>query len=112
MDIQGFHDIGYNFLIGGDGKLYEGAGWHKVGAHTKKYNTKSIGLAFIGNFTNKLPNRNQLKTAQIFLKCALGVGEIDRRYKLLGARTISSTQSPGLALFHEIQTWDHFAIVP
>ncbi|KAK9696416.1 N-acetylmuramoyl-L-alanine amidase [Popillia japonica] len=98
--------------ISSDGKVYEGVGWHKVGAHTKQFNTKSIGLAFIGNFTSKLPNRNQLRAAQIFLKCSLGLGEIDPRYKLLGARTISSTQSPGLALFHEIQTWEHFAMVP
>lgn len=40
--IQTFHiesrswdDIGYNWLIGGDGQVYEGRGWNKQGAHTK-----------------------------------------------------------------------------
>lgn len=37
--------------MGGDGKIYEAAGWHKVGAHTIGYNTRSLGLAFIGTFT-------------------------------------------------------------
>ena len=40
--------------MGGDGNVYEGAGWHEVGAHTKGYNTKSIGITFIGNFNGEL----------------------------------------------------------
>lgn len=40
----------YSFIIGGDGNIYEGAGWHKEGAHTYGYNKKSIGIAFIGDF--------------------------------------------------------------
>lgn len=40
----------FRFLIGGDGSVYEGRGWHKVGAHTIGYNKKSIGIALIGNF--------------------------------------------------------------
>lgn len=42
--------IYFSFLIGGDGKVYEGVGFHKVGAHTRGYNTRSLGIAFIGNF--------------------------------------------------------------
>lgn len=40
-----------SFLIGGDGRVYEGAGWHTVGAHTYGYNRNGLGLAFIGDFT-------------------------------------------------------------
>ncbi|CAB3239444.1 unnamed protein product [Arctia plantaginis] len=32
--LRGFTDIGNSFLIGGTGKVYEGAGWKYVGAHT------------------------------------------------------------------------------
>lgn len=39
-----------SFLVGGEGKIYEGVGFHKVGAHTRGYNTRSLGIAFIGNF--------------------------------------------------------------
>ncbi|KAJ6640718.1 Peptidoglycan-recognition protein LC, partial [Pseudolycoriella hygida] len=35
MESQGWDDIGYNFLVGGDGAVYEGRGWDKEGAHTK-----------------------------------------------------------------------------
>ncbi|KAH8322883.1 hypothetical protein KR059_009971 [Drosophila kikkawai] len=45
-----FRDIGYNFLIGGDGRIYEGLGFGIRGEHAPNYNSRSIGIAFIGNF--------------------------------------------------------------
>ncbi|XP_026832682.1 peptidoglycan-recognition protein SB2 isoform X2 [Drosophila erecta] len=45
-----FRDIGYNFLIGGDGRIYEGLGFGIRGEHAPHYNSQSIGIAFIGNF--------------------------------------------------------------
>lgn len=35
MESKGWDDIGYNFMIGGDGAVYEGRGWDSQGAHTK-----------------------------------------------------------------------------
>lgn len=32
IGIQNYGDIGYNFLIGDDGNVYEGRGWLSVGA--------------------------------------------------------------------------------
>ncbi|XP_055948297.1 peptidoglycan-recognition protein 2-like isoform X2 [Argiope bruennichi] len=32
----GWGDIGYNFVIGGDGRVYEGAGWTKEGPRSRK----------------------------------------------------------------------------
>lgn len=34
IESRGWFDIGYNFLIGGDGAAYEGRGWKTEGAHT------------------------------------------------------------------------------
>jgi N-acetylmuramoyl-L-alanine amidase len=39
----GWDDIGYNFLVGEDGNIYEGRGWTQTGAHCIGYNSKSIG---------------------------------------------------------------------
>ena len=36
-------DIGYSFLVGEDGNIYEGRGWRASGAHCVGYNSKSIG---------------------------------------------------------------------
>jgi len=53
MDVNGWSDIGYNFVVGGDGNVYEGRGWGKQGAHAPGYNSQSIGICFIGTFTSK-----------------------------------------------------------
>ena len=53
MDDNGWIDIGFNFLVGEDGSVYEGRGWASVGAHAAGCNTKSIGICYIGDFTSK-----------------------------------------------------------
>ncbi|XP_047114033.1 peptidoglycan-recognition protein SA-like [Schistocerca piceifrons] len=100
-----FEDIGYSFLVGGDGNVYEGRGWHKQGAHTRGYNKNSIGIAVIGDFTDTLPPRAQLEALKKLLECGVQLGELSEDYKLLAARQVVATQSPGLALYQELQTW-------
>jgi N-acetylmuramoyl-L-alanine amidase len=51
IDTQKWGDIGYNFLVGEDGNVYEGRGWNAVGAHARGYNWNSIGICVIGDFT-------------------------------------------------------------
>jgi N-acetylmuramoyl-L-alanine amidase len=33
--------------------VYEGRGWDKDGAHSQRYNDRSIGISFIGDFRGK-----------------------------------------------------------
>lgn len=42
-----------SFLVGQDGGVYEGVGWHIQGSHTYGYNDIALGIAFIGNFVGK-----------------------------------------------------------
>ena len=51
MNIKGWLDIGYNFVVGEDGNVYEGRGWDNVGAHEPAYNGDGIGICIIGDFT-------------------------------------------------------------
>jgi len=48
MNRSHFSDIGYNFLVGGDGQTYEGRGWDTQGAFARGFNNRSLGVAFIG----------------------------------------------------------------
>ena len=45
-----FDDIAYNFLVGGDGRTYEGRGWDAQGAFARQFNNDSFGIAFIGYY--------------------------------------------------------------
>ncbi|ENN72103.1 hypothetical protein HUJ04_000291 [Dendroctonus ponderosae] len=112
IDTLEFPDIGYNFMIGGDGRVYEGAGWHKVGAHTRGYNTKSIGVAFIGNFSDERPDAAMLQALRRLLACGVAMGELHEQYRLFGGRQVTATASPGSRLYAELKTWPHFTLDP
>ncbi|XP_063824337.1 peptidoglycan recognition protein-like [Ostrinia nubilalis] len=105
----GFDDIPYSFMVGGNGKVYEGAGWHRVGAHTKGYNDKAIGIGFIGTFVEKLPSPEALKAAKELIEYGVQNNHIAGDYKLFGHRQLSSTVSPGDSLQKEIEGWPHWA---
>lgn len=62
--ISGWDDIGYNFVIGGDGCVYEGRGWNRVGAHTKGYNKVGIAFCLMGNYESKAPSQLMLDTTK------------------------------------------------
>ena len=55
MFLVGWDDIGYSFLAGDDGNIYEGRGWDRVGAHTKGYNSRGLAVSFMGNYKDHLP---------------------------------------------------------
>nr|ADU33185.1 peptidoglycan recognition protein B [Ostrinia nubilalis] len=105
---NGWADIGYSFAVGGDGKVYEGRGWEAVGAHAVGVNTRSIGIALIGDFVSKLPSETQLAPVHKLIATGVELGYIRPDYTLIGHRAVSATECPGGALFQEISTWPHF----
>nr|CAD7441871.1 unnamed protein product [Timema bartmani] len=107
----GWWDIGYNFLVGGDGYAYEGRGWNHVGAHAHGYNNVSIGISIIGTFISVLPPDSQLMAAKQLIQRGVELGKVSPNYKLLGHRQVSATESPGTALYDEIKTWPNWIIV-
>ena len=109
IESRGWNDIAHNFLVGGDGNVYEGRGWDVEGAHTFNYNYKSIGISFIGTFTNDKPTPAQLAAAQSLIQFGLENGKISKDYKLVGHRQCIKTESPGQKLYEIIQTWDHWS---
>ncbi|XP_075230296.1 peptidoglycan recognition protein 3-like [Lycorma delicatula] len=108
MDGNKWDDIGYNFLVSGDGDIYIGRGWDKLGSHTKGYNVESVCVTFIGTFTNQLPTLEQVNTAKLLIKIGVILGKIDKDYELYGHRQLISTDSPGAGVYNIIKTWPHW----
>ncbi|MCA9607791.1 MAG: N-acetylmuramoyl-L-alanine amidase, partial [Myxococcales bacterium] len=50
MDSRGWCDVGYHFLIGMDGTIYEGRPLELVGAHVGGNNMGNVGISFVGCF--------------------------------------------------------------
>lgn len=116
-DIQAYHmnekrydDIGYNFLIGSDGNVLVGRGWDFAGAHTRGYNSDSVGIAFIGNFERKSPTSEALSAAEQLIAAGVESRKLAEDYKVYGHKQLAPSTSPGQELYNIIKTWPHFAV--
>ncbi|XP_052082621.1 peptidoglycan-recognition protein SC2-like [Mytilus californianus] len=101
-------DIGYSFLVGEDGKIYEGRGWDQEGAHTLGYNSRGLAASFMGNFSTHAPNSAALNAVKELIQCGISKGKISQSYALFGHRDVSSSACPGTALYNVIKTWARF----
>ncbi|XP_062329062.1 peptidoglycan recognition protein 5 [Osmerus eperlanus] len=99
MQDRDFDDIGYNFLVGGDGTVYEGRGWGIVGAHAKENNHDSVGIALLGNFNIDSPSPAALSSVRQLLLHGISQGYLDTRYILLGHSDLRDTECPGKRLY-------------
>lgn len=99
IGINNYGDIGYNFLIGGDGNVYEGRGWQTVGAFLKGQNSKSEGIAFIGHYSRETPTEQQMEMLDALMENGTRSGYLTEDFKLYGARQWQATESPGHILY-------------
>ncbi|XP_078620532.1 uncharacterized protein LOC144887281 isoform X2 [Branchiostoma floridae x Branchiostoma japonicum] len=102
-------DIGYNFLVGEDGRVYEGRGFDRVGSHTYGYNSVSIAVSFVGDYTSRLPNQAAQDAAKAIINCGVQLGKVTSTYRLRGHRDVKDTECPGDTLYDHIKTWPHYS---
>eukprot|EP00095_Tigriopus_kingsejongensis_P005663 maker-scaffold209_size256900-snap-gene-1.26 protein:Tk05663 transcript:maker-scaffold209_size256900-snap-gene-1.26-mRNA-1 annotation:"peptidoglycan recognition protein" len=108
MDSNGWSDIGYSFLIGGDGNVYEGRGWNKVGAHTYGFNSVGYGIDFIGTFTSTNPTQAAQDAYLQLAECGVALGHVAGSFELKGHRQTGSTECPGNTFYITIQNFPHW----
>ncbi|WP_405583522.1 N-acetylmuramoyl-L-alanine amidase [Streptomyces sp. NBC_01092] len=121
---MGWRDIGYNFLVDKCGNIYEGraGGVAKavLGAHTRGFNTNSMGIAVLGSFGSSKPTAASVKAIARLTAWKLGLyganprgktyltsggGNLYRKGKNVRLNAISghrdgfSTECPGRLLY-------------
>lgn len=112
QDDRGWDDIGYSFVAGSDGYIYEGRGWHWQGAHTLGHNSIGYGVSFIGDYMSSLPSQHSMGLVRDQLAtCAVGGGRLMANFTVQGHRQVVNTSCPGNMLYNEIKTWEHFGEV-
>ncbi|XP_041986289.1 peptidoglycan-recognition protein LF-like [Aricia agestis] len=107
------YDIPYNFLIGNDGRVYEGRGWGVVGAHTFTYNRCSLGLGFIGDYREEINpftrvTEAQLNRTHMLLEDGVRLGFLRPDYQIVGAKDLQVTASPGSNLYNALRQWPNY----
>ncbi len=74
-------DIGYHFLIGSDGRVYEGRPLTVQGAHARGANNiANIGVSLIGDFDKQLPGAAQMRGLRALLT------DLQQRYGIENTR--------------------------
>jgi hypothetical protein len=101
QNVRGWCDIGYQYLVSQDGRLWEGRGAARLGSHVGGGNTNNVGISFIGDYTNVRPTATQISATG-----ALIAGVADRygislasNAKVKGHRDQGQTSCPGNALY-------------
>ncbi len=104
---RGWGDIGYNYIVDQNGKVYEGryGGDGVVAGHAYGYNTGSIGIALLGNFqTTEIPGPMMKSlTGLIYEKAELNNIDPDASGlfrgnvlpNIMGHRDVGKTACPG-----------------
>ncbi|XP_029289254.1 N-acetylmuramoyl-L-alanine amidase [Cottoperca gobio] len=107
---RGWNDIGYSFVVGSDGYVYEGRGWNHLGTHTRGHNAIGYGVSIIGNYTATLPSWHAMDLLRHRLvRCAVDGGGLAVNFTIHGHRqAVNYTSCPGDAFFSEIRRWEHF----
>lgn len=54
VQVNGWKDVGYHYIIHLDGTIHKGRDESVVGAHTKSYNANSIGVCYIGGVDKQM----------------------------------------------------------
>ena len=88
----------HSWIVGEDGNIYEGRGWTKVGAHAPSYNSNSIGICIVGDFSTKAPNAAAQNSVKALIACGVELGYIRAAYTLKGHRQVTATTCPGMLL--------------
>ncbi|KUM72101.1 peptidoglycan recognition protein family protein [Streptomyces curacoi] len=126
---MGWRDIGYNFLVDKCGNIYEGraGGVAKpvLGAHTRGFNSNSMGIAVLGSYGSTKPSGAAVRAIARLTAWKLGLyganprgktylksagGNLYRKGKNVRLNVISghrdgfSTQCPGWQLYRKIGT--------
>ncbi|GIY71896.1 peptidoglycan-recognition protein SC2 [Caerostris darwini] len=108
VETKKWDDIGYNFVVGGDGRIYEGRGWKTLGSQAKGYNSKSIGISFMGNYNKSEPSAAMLTAAKNLIEYGVLMKYISSSYELHGHRNVKCTDCPGASLYSIIEKWPRF----
>lgn len=77
---RGWDGIGYHFLIGLNGEVWEGRPLDRIGAHCQGHNSHSIGIAYVGGLKEDGKTPCDTRTDAQRASMERLVRDLDRRY--------------------------------
>ena len=93
---NGWHGIGYHFMVHKDGTIERGRPLNKTGAHCSGENDHTIGVNIVGNFQYARPTAEQILAAEILLSNLCTMYRLQPGMTtIFGHRDFNRTECPG-----------------
>ena len=97
VNVRGWADIGYHFVVDPLGNVWEAMPLIYQGAHVKDHNERNMGVMVLGNFEEQVPTRAALIALDAFVR------EQMNRFRIPVARVVThqelaATACPGWSL--------------
>lgn len=86
---RGWNGIAYSFLIAPSGRIFEGRGWGRSGAHTEGRNSTALGLCFLGHGDKWPATEQQWAAARWLIAEGIATGKLRANPKISGHRNYS-----------------------
>lgn len=100
---NGWAGIGYHYVIRKDGSIERGRWRGYIGSHCYGYNSESIGINVVGDFTSNEPNDAQLDSLANLLADLCEIYELTPgEDTIVGHRDKNSTDCPGDNLYNKL----------
>ena len=117
VNVRGWRDIGYNFLVDRFGRIWEGRyggiGQAVIGAHTAGYNSYAFAMSVLGTSTAKEPEAAVIKAYQKLFAWKFSLHRVvpsvsvpypggKNLQPVAGHRNAAATECPGALLYDKI----------
>lgn len=101
--------IPYNFLIGGDGKTYEGRGWKaQHGFQNLPGLNDTIVVGLIGTYNVRRPDKVMYAETKALLTESIRRFSLSPNYRLYGVIDSAAPSNDAAALYEEVKEWRHW----
>ena len=92
---KGWSDIGYHYIIEGDGKVEYGRPISRIGAHCRGYNRESLGVCVVGN--NTVPEHKwSMQQVAVLQDLVYGLRLVFPKLTVRGHNEYANTLCPGV----------------
>lgn len=100
---MGWAGLAYQFVIFLSGRVYEGRGWGRSGAHTRGKNSSSVGIAFAMDGDRHPLTQEAAEACRHLIAQGIGAGHISLGYEVHGHRDFAAKSCPGDLVYPHIQ---------